>query len=102
MYQMWMRVLFGMQEVFIILGSYTMTKEHNCTLNMKILSVNACDPLNKFDMRDKCVTWITTEPSVRQPTHTFLTHNCMFGLAQVHVMLALHILNTNNNALLVF
>ena len=33
-------------------------------------------------------------------THVFLTHKCMFGLARLQVRLALHIFNTNNNALL--
>ena len=57
---------------------------------------------NVLDKWGKCVTWIAAELSWNHLTYAFLTHICMYGLAWVHVRLALHIFNTNNRTLFMF
>ena len=47
------------------------------------------------------MTWIATEPSGRHLTHISNTNVCLVSMG-VGERLTLHILNTNNNAFLMF
>ena len=94
-------MVFGVQKV-VVQESYTISQKSRFVYSLFCIEYKCLQAFNGLDMWDKCVTWIANELSWRYLTHTFLTHQCMFGLAQVQVRLALHIFNTNNSALLMF
>lgn len=67
-----------------------------------VLTVNACNLY--LNLVDEIIVWHGLHLSIAEEAWhmNFLTHNCMFGLAQVWVWLALLTLNTIYSALLMF
>ena len=95
-------MVFGVQKIVTVQESYTIWQKNKIEYSLFVLSVCVCKHSMDLIGKGKCATWIATELSWRNLTHAFWTHKCMFGLARVQVRLALHIFNTNNNALLMF
>ena len=95
-------MVFGVQKVAIVQESYTIWPKNMFVYSLFCIEYKCLQTFNELDRWGKCVTWIATQLTWRHPIHAFLTHKCMFGLAQVQVRLTLHIFNTNNSALLVF
>jgi hypothetical protein len=94
--------VFGVPKVDIVQESYTIWQKNMFVYSLFCNECRCLQTFNGLDKCGKCVTWIANEPSLRNLTHAFVTHKCMFGFARVQVRLALHIFNTENNVLLMF
>ena len=99
---MWRCMVVGELEIVTIQESYTLWQKSRYVYSLCSIEDRCLQTVNGLAMWGECVTWIASELRWRHLTHAFLRHICMFGLAWVHVRLALHIFNTNNRILFMF